>query len=194
MGGYIQGGVEFWVAQGCAALAMGILYVRMGLSDRKKFNLYHTYLCVPMVLHWLLLGSGMVAALCFIGGVRTLLLATDLGWKHRVWVIAMGVVAPLGVGIFTAQGWFDWFLLSVTLWAVASEGMKSFFHLRAASFAATAAWLAGSVVMGGYVSAAGHAAALYSCGASMDHDYRILNRLRALCGCEKSRLSLAQAA
>ena len=183
----------FWVVQLFGLLATALGYIRTQKTDRKQFNLYHTYLCIPLMAQYFLLDAWFMFSLCAVGSIRTLLLYTDWGWERRTMVVAMCLAVPLMGSVYTASHWVDWFLVVATVIGVGGEALKNFLHLRIASVICNFAWFLNNLVFGSYVSALSQMLNMFGHFKVMIRDYGVWLRFKAFLGCQKSELAYLQA-
>ena len=153
-----------------------LTYQRMQQSDRRQFNLYHTYLCVPFAIHFFMLGAWFATSLCVVGGIRTLLLSTSWGWSRRKTVVSICLLIPLSGSIYTASHIADWILLVTTVFGVGAEVLKSFLGLRIATLVNNIAWGINGLVFGAYVNAFGQLCGVIGNLTAMEKQHRFLTR------------------
>lgn len=143
----------FLLAQLMGGIGCIIAYLRMQQDNWRKLHIYHTFLCIPLGLHYLALGAFFAASLCAIGGIRTLFLSTDWGIARKVQVVAICLMIPAAGMFWTATHWLDWILLATTLLAVGSEAQSCMKRLRYASLANALAWAANALAFGAIMGA-----------------------------------------
>lgn len=183
---------SFWVAQIFGIIAMVIGYLRAKQADRRQYYLYHTYLCVPLMIQFGLLEAWFMFSLCFVGSIRTLLLSTDWGFENRVGVVVVCLVLPTVGSFYSASHVMDWVLLFATIVGVGGEALKSFLHVRLTAVFCTASWLINSFVFGAYVNVLTNIATLLGQWQALNRDFAMMLRIRAFCGCQKSKLAYLQ--
>lgn len=183
---------SFWIAQGFALIAVFIIYARTQQTDRRQFNLYHTYLCIPLMAQYFLLDAWFMFSLCLVGAIRTLLLSTGWGWGYRKAVVGVCLIIPVVGSIYTATHWADWFLLIATIVGVGADAVRSFTHLRIAVSFCSLAWMLNSFVFGGYISAFANLVSLIGFGKILNREFGAILRFRAFLGCQKSKQAYLQ--
>lgn len=145
---------EFFIlAQMMGGAACIIAYLRMQQDNWRQLHIYHTFLCIPLAFHYLALGAFFAASLCAIGGIRTMLLATDWGMARKVQVVTICLMIPVAGMLWTLTHWLDWVLLSTTLLAVGLEAQSCMKRLRFASLANALAWAVNAMAFGAIMGA-----------------------------------------
>ena len=186
--------ISFWAAQIFALIGMALMFLQTRQSDRRQFNLYHTYLCVPFFISWMILGGWFMASLCFVGGIRTFLLASDWGWARRQKLVFVCLAVPVLGGLYTAAHMMDYVLMFATVLYVSSEAGDKFVWQRVTHILCGMAWLLSSLTFGGYVFAVGELFILASCLQVLERDFGMLSRLYYVLAVYKFRLpALARA-
>lgn len=169
--------ISFWVAQIIGVIGGIIMFLRMGKSCRRQFDLYHTFFCIPFAMQYMILGAWTMAVFCIVGGTRTFLLTTNWGWEKRSLVVFSCLGIAISIALFTASSALDWLLMAMTIWCVGSEAFKNFFNLRVATFFNTLAWALNSLFSGAIVVAIADFLVLANNVRAMERDYSLLSRL-----------------
>lgn len=175
----IESGYIFWLTQAMGLLAMFIGYLRTQKTDRKQYNLYHTYLCFPLMIQYYIVGAWFMFSLCLVGSLRTLILTTNWGWKRRAIVISLCLAIPVVGSVYTASHWVDWFLVVATVIGVGGEACKNLLHTRFAGVICNFGWLMNNLAFGSFVSAFGQLLTLvghFQAIAAQDSRYYALVR------------------
>jgi hypothetical protein len=175
---------------------MIIMVMRMQLTDQRKYNIYHTLLCLPLMVVWAMQGAWVLFALTVVGAARTLLLATDWGWMRRSMVVGSCLIIALMAGYINAHTVLDYLLLVSTTWCVGSEAFKNMFNLKSATIFNSFLWALNGMVYGAYINVLANFLSMASGFIALERDYILSTRFRAsVLGCEVSRaLCLARAA
>ena len=188
MANWVSADMSFWIVQGLCLVGAAIMVMRMQQSERRQFDLYHSYMCLPMIAVFAIQGAWVMFYLCVVGAVRTFLLATDWGWTRRNLVVGVCLAIAVALAASSASTFFDWFLVTTTIWCVGSEAFKNFLNLRASTLINCIAWGASSFLCGAYVNVLSNAFAIASNAIATERDFKLTARFKAsVFGCEKSR-------
>lgn len=143
----------FIIAQIFGLAGCVLSYIRMQQDNWRALHLYHTALCIPMAVHFILVGAVFAASLCVIGGLRTLALSTNWGFERKARIVFLCLCIPAMGTFWTATHWLDWLLLATTILGVGAEGQSCIFKLRVCSLINAATWFVNGLFFGAYMGA-----------------------------------------
>lgn len=139
-----------WFVQGLGIIGALIGIARMQMPDRKRILLYHSYLCVPFLFHYLFLGGIVATIQCFVGFFRTYLLAQDRHWENRHKIALICVALSTIAAIPFMNSLLSWLTLGSLYVGVIGEIQKNPLILRICLLGGAALWMAFALLLGSY--------------------------------------------
>lgn len=143
----------FLIAQIFGLIGCVFSYIRMQQDNWRAIHLYHTVLCIPLAIHFSLVGAFFAASLCVVGGLRTLALSTDWGFERKIQIVFICLCIPAMGTYWTTTHWLDWLLLATTILGVGAEGQNCILKLRICSLINAVTWLLNGLFFGAYMGA-----------------------------------------
>lgn len=163
----------FILAQLFGLIGCYISYVRMQQDNWRSLHLYHTLLCIPMGIHYLLVGAVFAASLCAVGALRTFLLSTNWGDSRKITIVVCCLAFPAMATFWTATHWLDWLLLITTIIGVGVEAQSCMLRLRVCTLLNASVWMVNGLYFGALTGALLSVSCIISNAKAMNRQYGI---------------------